>query len=834
MASYEVRSPSGTVYDVQGPDGASPDQVFNVLKEHITSGINFDRPIADVRADIGKLDEPFREHAQRRWADSYVAKERKGQGIGGAIDDAVRTGARGTFVGPLLDELTGVSQQALHSLSGGYLGAPYDETLAYQRAKDRAFDEEHPVASVTGRLAGGLAGGIGAARTAGREGIGLLSGLVGGPAAAVRPAQTLLGQTAQGAGIGASFGAASGFAGAEGGEGTIEEQMARRGEGALEGGAVGAILGTSAPAVIKAGGKALEVVGDAISPALARLKGNWQASGNSPVPVLGMTAQDSGPSIATGASGGGSGGGAGAGALPPAINPGAEAAAEQMIANQLTRANVPLSRLRNQVSAADEAATFYGGGATASRSPNVLAPVDLDPSLQRLAGSAGRQQPEAANIASTFMAARQTGQTPSTATAAELQSSTGLPTRPALSVPDKSAGPMGQFERVKDALKRSFLIKDSDFHGHAGNAYRTEQGILEAAKKQADDLYGEAYKAGKGVDLAPTISPIIQKWRDALIDEPGKVARALENQLKQFERAITDQGKKTHVERVDKVKQALDDIIDTAFTSANGRARYLGGKLTEMKNDILAAIDAVPNLGPKYAAARGEFSSKMEARDALKLGQSIFTENPDVVVDQIKALTSPGLQKLARLGALDSFEKNMGRAKRTADITQVFESPRVQELLQALVPRSGNGNSVFANRPERLGQYLANEKAMIGTRNEVTGNSKTAQRQADDAAFDTLTSVVEQFRQSPSIANVVFKFAQTTLDKMFGMGPDTAAAIARRLFTADPAAREQLFQALEQRMGPTRAAQFAQMMRDYQQQATRAAIQARPLQDQQQ
>lgn len=814
MPDFEFTSPSGTKYKVTGPEGSTPEQAFDVLRGHVAGSINLDRPIADVRADIGKLDEPFRAPALKRWADHYVAKENKSGGVAGAANFADNAGprawSRGTFIGPYIDELTGLSQQALHTITGGYLGSPYDEALAYQRAKDDAFDKEYPVYSTAAKIGGGLAGGIGAARTASKEGVGLLSGLVGGPIAAAKLPDPMLGKIAVGAGTGALYGQAAGFGNAEGGDGSTLEQAEKRIKESMPAIAIGAGVGAAAPVVIGAAGKGLDVAGQALSPLMARIEALLARKPDASRTSVGMAAKPLDGDAASG----------GAASAKP-VYPGAEAAAEQMIANQLTRANVPVARLRQQVADADEAARYY----SSSRAEQVLAPVDLDPSLQRLAGSAGRQQPEAANTATTFMSARQTGNAPQ-----PLPPEAGLPTRPVMSVPGKNDPPMGQFERVRGALKKALLIDDSKFHGHAKNAYRTEQEIVEAAKREADALYGDAYKASENVDIRGVIAPVMQKWMQAASEEPREVAKAINGALKQF---MTDTGPVTNLQRFDKAKQFLDGVIERLFESVEGRNRYVGGVLTRMKNEMLDAIDTVATqeMGAKYKAARDAFGSRMEARDALRMGRDVFKENSDIAADQFAQLTTEGQRKLFRLGLLDGFEQHMGRQKRTADVTQVFESPRIQGILEVVVPRSKGATDTFVNRPERLGQFLANEKSMVETRNVVRGGSPTQRNKQDDDAFDTLSSVVEQFRQSPSLVNVGLRAMQSLIDKMFGLGPETAAAIARKLFTADKAQQEALFRALEQRMGPTRMETMAQMLRDYQQALARAPTTSVPAGD---
>lgn len=753
--------------------------------------IDFAQPAEAVRAEVGKLQGKMRERALREWADAYVAKERDQGGIGIAADNTARTLARGSFVGPFLDEITAAGEKAKQVLSGGMIGSDYDEALEYQRARDRAVDRDYPVASVAGQFAGGIAGGIGAMRQGGLTAGGVVAG---GPLATWQSARSLPGNMAQGAAVGGAYGAAAGFGGGDGG-------FDQRADNAASGGVIGTVAGGVLPPVIAGVSRGAGALAEAASPTVARYGQQFRnAFGGQQRPAsLSAAAPD----------GGGVGG---------SIS-GAEAAADQVIANQLMRANVPVTALRQTLDEAGEAARFYSN----SRAQQVLAPVDLDPSLQRLAGSVYRQQPEAADTARDFISARQTGITPH----GRMDLSFGLPTRPSLSRAAPDDTPRGQFERVKDGLRRALLIKDHDFHGHGRTAYRTERQILEDAKEEAQRLYDDAYKAADGVDLRPQVGTVLQAWQQRLIDEPQPVAGAITQAMKLVTRALVSEGRRPHLERLDKVKQWLDDQIEKALTSANGRQRYLGSRLTAFKNELLDAVSEqrLGDIGAKYSAARAAYSSRMEAREALQLGREVFRENSEVAVDQFRALRTAGEQKLFRLGLLDSFSQHMGRQKRTADVTQVFQNPRIQQILEAVIPRTEtatgrvSAGAVFGDRPERFGRFIGNEQRMIGTRNEVMGNSATAQRLADDKSLDTMSGIIDQMRQTPSWTALAMKAVQSGLDRLFGFRADTAAFVASKLFTASPAERERLLRALEQRMGRNRIEQFTAYMAEVERRA---------------
>jgi hypothetical protein len=209
----------------------------------------------------------------------------------------------------------------------------------------------------------------------------------------------------------------------------------------------------------------------------------------------------------------------------------------------------------------------------------------------------------------------------------------------------------------------------------------------------------------------------------------------------------------------------------------------------------------------------------MELRDALRLGRDAFRENSEVVADQFARLGTEAERRLARLGMLDSFEQAMSRKGRTHDVTQLFESPRVQQILRTVIPESQSAGATFANRGERFGAFLQNEKRMISTRDQTLGNSKTAERLSDDAAFDGLQSMMDAARQSlqnPSTSNIAIRAVEATINRLFGMRADTAAAVARRLYTASPAERDAVLRSLEQRLGPTRAAHLQRLLQEYQ------------------
>jgi hypothetical protein len=160
-----------------------------------------------------------------RIADKYVSLEQGQGGYGLALDDTVRGLARGVpIVGGALDEISAGAD----SLFGG----DYQESLDYQRARDRYSAKSHPWLNAGLELTGGIAGTLAGARALGIP--------YGAGSTLPLPVRALAGGA-----VTAPITAADSFVRAEGG-------AEARGESAKLGGVLGAGLGTVAPVVASA------------------------------------------------------------------------------------------------------------------------------------------------------------------------------------------------------------------------------------------------------------------------------------------------------------------------------------------------------------------------------------------------------------------------------------------------------------------------------------------------------------------------------------------------------------------------------------------------------
>lgn len=574
-------------------------------------------------------------------------------------------------------------------------------------------------------------------------GIGLAAGMI-------RPAASTLGRMTQAAKIGAGLGSVAGAGSAQGDTSRLE--------GAMRGGLVGAAV---APAFPLAG---------------TILSGAARQASN----------------------------------LGPTRFSAPEAGADRAMIRTLRGEGRTPADLRAQLAEADRVGTFHPAGQTVSRTESPMALADLTPGMRQLSGSIVRSSPAARTRGETFFRARQSGTPPDTPAGQAGISGTGIYTRNPLGREGMAKGePAGQRERSLDALKRSFQLIDTKHHGHQANTYLTKQAIIQEGRDTANKLYGDLRTVSAGFDITPHLKPAMDKWTTELAQSPFEEARLIRAALRQFtmgdgkNRRIVDS-----VDAFDKAKRALDSRIDSAMSALNPD-RNAARVLQMIKDDMVAAIDGVTerNIGQMYKVARSQFATDAQLREAMEFGRDVLKGDIHEVTTRYHRFNDTQ-QKLARLGVIEAFEgKGIDRAK-FEDLTRNFETPRVQELLRNMVPRTESTSGVYADRPERIGAFMANERTMANTPRAVMGGSQTAERMADDAAFsrETLSSMVERFRGVPSVTNIVIEAASVVINKAFGYREEVAAALARRLFTANRATQEQVIARLEAQWGVDRVA----------------------------
>jgi hypothetical protein len=179
-------------------------------------GIDFTAGHEGVRLALESLPPEQREPAMRQWAQTRMANP---QGADALIAEAGGNAPGRSIMLGFADEAGAGIDAGLNAISGGRIGAPYDEGLALRRAADEKYDTENPVKSTLGQIAGGFA----------------VPGIGGGSTALRRVGSAVAG--------GAGFSAANQFGNNEGGDGNLQQQFVNRLEGVPQAAAIGGAAG---------------------------------------------------------------------------------------------------------------------------------------------------------------------------------------------------------------------------------------------------------------------------------------------------------------------------------------------------------------------------------------------------------------------------------------------------------------------------------------------------------------------------------------------------------------------------------------------------------------
>jgi hypothetical protein len=727
---------------------AAPWDDFKKPGQETLPAVDFSRPVEEVRAEIGKVQDPkVRQRLLDKWADSYVAKEKAGDpksdplGLASAFDKIlatpVRNVARGTIVGSWADEANALTAAAAHKLSGGNVGAPYDEALAYQRAVDRYNDKASPVLSTVTQIAGGLASAAPVAN------------------AVIKGAQTMLGKMMRGAGVGAVHGGVAGAGNDESGD---------RLSGARTGAAIGSAIGTVIPPVAYGAAWGIDKAANVIRPTATRLTEGADAAAEA---ILGQRMRA-------------------AGAEPQKV-------AKELLAGQAATRLGPNSYAELPETIADTSnsmqrltgAVYRAGGEAGDNIKGTLQSRQRGPA-NPYAPKPGEQAGQHERIMdavdrsmgiSTSKGAYRTEQAvikdmrdkATTKYALAEKSQDPFDLQPAF---DAMALKIQQYPRPMAAQlsKALGLFVNPTNAGANAAIVRIQKGMelldkatSEPAQKQAQALIQNGYD---------TLAKIRTK---------SNAPFAVDN-----------------IRRFDLGKRALDDMID----GAEGNMKR---ELVEFKNNLLDLVHLPKADGtisnPIYKVARDSYAEGKRGQEAIELGRKALTMDKDAFNDQYRALDA-AQKKMARIGIRDAIRSALSQTKPGNDTTLLFQQKRVVDLLSEVIPGR--------QRPEQFGAYLSREERMAQTNKMAFGNSMTPERLNDDAqlASSIMSEMFNRFKSAPSLYGAVVESVGYGMQRLFGYRQDVANALAKRLMESDPARQAQILQAVEKRMGPDKFSEF--------------------------
>lgn len=275
-----------------------------------------------------------------------------------------------------------------------------------------------------------------------------------------------------------------------------------------------------------------------------------------------------------------------------------------------------------------------------------------------------------------------------------------------------------QGRRVSNALAEGFNAPET--------AAQTEARLTAARTADANAAY-DAVRNGAGrVDVVPVLNNIDQ----TIGTQPGQVLQAANDSIEGVLRPFRERLARVNPDdfaAVQRIRGDMADAAQNAMQSGYGnRARLIG--------DAVRALDAtMENASTGFRQANRDFAQASRNIEAVQTGRQAATRGrSEDTIPTFQALPAEG-QQAFRSGYVDPLIAQTQVAAFGANKARPFTSDAFAAEANAMAP----GNALMQRR-------LGRENTMFQTRQAATGNSKTAENLADDAAMGIDPTLVGQ------------------------------------------------------------------------------------------
>jgi hypothetical protein len=331
-----------------------------------------------------------------------------------------------------------------------------------------------------------------------------------------------------------------------------------------------------------------------------------------------------------------------------------------------------------------------------------------------------------------------------------------------------------QGRRISNALAEGFDSPQT--------AAQTEARMTSARDAAADAEYG-AVRAGAGrTDVVPAINHLDRR----IGTSPGQTLEAANDSVEGALRPFRERLARVNPDDFEAVQRIRFDMADAAQNARQSgygnRAREIGNAVRELDAAMEQASSGYRQANRNFAQASTDIGAVQQGRQAAMRGR---TED---IIPEFQG-QSPAGQSAYRAGYVDPLIQQAQGAARNADKARPLINDAFADEAAAMAP----GNALMQRR-------IGREDRMFQTRHAATGNSKTVENAADDAAMSIDPTLISSM------------VTQIGTGNWGGALRSAIAAGSNALSGNTPAVRQAVQQALLQRGANVNAAQFQRMI----------------------
>jgi hypothetical protein len=276
----------------------------------------------------------------------------------------------------------------------------------------------------------------------------------------------------------------------------------------------------------------------------------------------------------------------------------------------------------------------------------------------------------------------------------------------------------GQGRRISGALAEGFDSPQT--------AAQTEARMTAQRGAQADADFS-AVRAGAGrTDVVPAINRIDQ----TIGTGPGQALQAANDSVEGALRPFRERLARVNPDDFDAVQRIRFDMADAA---QNARQSGYGNRAREIGNAVRELDAAMEGASSGYRQANRNFAQASRDIEAVGQGRAAATRGrTEDIIPEFQG-QSPAGQGAYRAGYVDPLIQQTQGAAFGVNKAR----PLINDAFEAEAGAMAPGAALMNRR-------IGRENTMFQTRNAATGNSKTAENLADDAAMGVDPTLVGQ------------------------------------------------------------------------------------------
>lgn len=276
----------------------------------------------------------------------------------------------------------------------------------------------------------------------------------------------------------------------------------------------------------------------------------------------------------------------------------------------------------------------------------------------------------------------------------------------------------GQGRRIANTISEGFGSRMTPTQMRA--AMEAERGAI------ADDAFGAVRADAGQVNVVPAINNL-----DRTIGTgPGQALQAPNDSIEGVLRPFRERLARVNPDDFDAVQRIRGDMADAAQnamqTGYGNRARLIGQAMRQLDDAMEAASQGYRDANRGFAQASRNIDAVDQGRTAALRGRTEDT------IPQFQAL-SPRGQQAFRTGYADPLIEQAQGGAIGVNKARPLTSDAFADEARVMAP----GNDLMQRR-------ISRENTMFQTRNSATGNSKTAENLADDAAMSVGPELIGQ------------------------------------------------------------------------------------------